>query len=40
VDLSNTGINTEFSVDALATGLYFVKINTATTSIVKRIIKE
>lgn len=40
VDLSNSGMNTEFSVDALATGMYFVQINTASTSIVKRIVKQ
>jgi len=40
IDLSNSGMNTELSVDALATGMYFVQIHTATTSIVKRIIKQ
>ncbi|PKA83874.1 extracellular elastinolytic metalloproteinase [Ulvibacter sp. MAR_2010_11] len=40
INLSNTGVSTEISVEALATGMYFVKINTATTSIVKRIVKH
>lgn len=40
VDLSNSGVSTDISVEALATGLYFIEINTATTSIVKRIVKQ
>jgi hypothetical protein len=33
-------MTTEFSVEALATGLYFVEISTDTTRIVKRIVKQ
>jgi extracellular elastinolytic metalloproteinase len=40
LDLSSSGMTTEFSVEALATGLYFVEISTDTTRIVKRIVKQ
>ena len=40
VDLINSGLVKEISVEALATGLYFVEIHTESTSIVKRIIKK
>ncbi|WGF91793.1 M36 family metallopeptidase [Aequorivita marisscotiae] len=40
VNLTETGIETNFSVENLATGMYFIKINAADTSIVKRIVKQ
>lgn len=40
VDLTNTGVETIFSIENLAIGIYFVKINTENNSIVKRIVKQ
>jgi len=40
VNVDNTGIETNFSVESLEQGVYFVKIETNTTSSVKRIIKQ
>ena len=40
IDLTETGIESNFSIDQLATGMYFAKINAETTSIVKRIVKQ
>lgn len=40
IDLSNVGVETTISLENLATGMYFVEINTATTSIVKNIVKQ
>ena len=40
IDLSGAGIETNFSLDELATGMYFVKINAVDTNIVKRIVKQ
>jgi len=40
VDLTNTGVETIFSIENLAIGIYFVKINTENISIVKRIVKQ
>jgi len=40
VDLDDTGAQTTFSVENLAQGMYFVKIEAENTSIVKRIIKQ
>lgn len=40
VDLMNSGLVKEISVEALATGLYFVEISTESSSIVKRIVKK
>ncbi|MBG44755.1 MAG: subtilisin [Aequorivita sp.] len=40
IDLSEAGMETNFSLESLATGMYFVKINAADTSIVKRIVKQ
>lgn len=40
IDLTGAGIETNFSLESLATGMYFVKINTADASIVKRIVKQ
>ncbi len=40
VDLTNTGVETLFSIENLAIGIYFVKINTENNSIVKRIVKQ
>ncbi len=40
IDLSEAGIETNFSLESLATGMYFVKINAENTSIVKRIVKQ
>src|SRR5690606_41231488 len=39
IDLSGAGIETNFSLDELATGMYFVKINAENTSVIKRIVK-
>jgi extracellular elastinolytic metalloproteinase len=39
IDLSEAGIQTNFSLDDLTTGMYFVKINAENTSVVKRIVK-
>ena len=38
--LKEAGMETNFSLESLATGMYFVKINAADTSIVKRIVKQ
>lgn len=40
VNLMNSDLNTEISVETLAAGMYFVEISTKSTSIVKRIIKN
>jgi extracellular elastinolytic metalloproteinase len=40
IDLQGAGIETNFSLESLATGMYFVKINAEDTSIVKRIVKQ
>jgi extracellular elastinolytic metalloproteinase len=40
IDLTETGVETNFSLESLATGMYFIKINAADTSIVKRIVKQ
>lgn len=40
IDLSNVGRETVISLENLATGMYFVEINTKTASIVKSIIKQ
>ena len=40
IDLKEAGMETNFSLESLATGMYFVKINAADTSIVKRIVKQ
>ena len=40
IDLTGAGIETNFSLESLATGMYFVKINTEDASIVKRIVKQ
>ena len=40
IDLSTSGIETNFSLQQLSQGMYFIKINTAHTSLVKRIIKQ
>ncbi len=40
MDLNGSGLESNFSLDRLATGMYFVKINTKDFSIVKRIIKK
>lgn len=40
IDLSEAGIETNFSLESLATGMYFIKINAENTSIVKRIVKQ
>ncbi|CAM3379627.1 M36 family metallopeptidase [Aequorivita lipolytica] len=40
IDLTGAGIETNFSLESLATGMYFVKINAEDTSIVKRIVKQ
>lgn len=40
IDLTQAGIETNFSLEDLATGMYFVKINAEKASIVKRIVKQ
>ena len=40
IDLKNAGVETSISMDNLATGMYFIKINTQNTSVVKRIVKQ
>lgn len=39
IDLSKAGMETNFSLQNLATGMYFIKINAENTSVVKRIVK-
>ncbi len=39
IDLTQAGMETNFSLSDLATGMYFVKINAEGTSVVKRIVK-
>ena len=40
IDLSAAGMETNISLENLATGMYFIKINTEGANIVKRIIKQ
>lgn len=40
IDLTGAGVETSISMENLATGMYFMKINTQNTSIVKRIVKQ
>ncbi len=40
IDLTGAGFKTNFSLENLATGMYFVKINAEETSIVRRIVKQ
>lgn len=40
LDLSRSGVNTPLSVDQLATGMYFVRIESESATAVKRIIKR
>ncbi|MDC8003570.1 M36 family metallopeptidase [Aureisphaera galaxeae] len=40
IDLSEAGTNTNISLEKLASGLYFVQINTEDSSTVKRIVKQ
>ena len=40
IDLTEAGIETNFSMGNLASGMYFVKINAEETSIVRRIVKQ
>ncbi|MBK5212332.1 MAG: M36 family metallopeptidase [Flavobacteriaceae bacterium] len=40
IDLTGAGLETNFSLESLATGMYFVKINAEETSIVRRIVKQ
>lgn len=40
IDLSKAGVETSISMENLATGMYFMKINTQNTSVVKRIVKQ
>ena len=40
INLSSAGTQTTISLESVATGLYFVKINSETSSIVKRIVKR
>lgn len=40
IDLTEAGMETNFSLESLATGMYFIKINAEDTSIVKRIVKQ
>ncbi|QIE58149.1 T9SS type A sorting domain-containing protein [Rasiella rasia] len=40
IDLSGAGASTAISLERVATGLYFVRINSETASVVKRIVKK
>lgn len=40
VDLTQSGMESSFSMESLASGMYFVKINAENFSIVKRVIKK
>lgn len=40
IDLTEAGMETDFSINQLAAGMYFIKINATETSIVKRIVKQ
>lgn len=40
IDLTDAGVDTAISLENMATGLYFVRINTETSSVVKRIVKK
>ncbi|QNJ98467.1 M36 family metallopeptidase [Constantimarinum furrinae] len=40
IDLEHAGITTNINVEILSTGMYFVTIQGATTSVVKRIVKQ
>lgn len=40
IDLTEAGMEINFSLDQLAAGMYFIKINATETSIVKRIVKQ
>lgn len=40
VDLSKVGMETTISFENLASGMYFIEINTETTSVVKNIVKQ
>ena len=40
ISLSNAGTQTEFSIESLAQGMYFVRIDSENSSSIKRIIKE
>lgn len=40
IDLTGAAMETNFSIESLATGMYFMKINAENTSIVKRIVKQ
>lgn len=40
IDLSKAGMETNISLESMASGMYFIKINSEKTSIVKRIVKQ
>ncbi len=40
IDLSGASIKTDFSLESLATGMYFIKINAEDATVVKRIVKQ
>lgn len=40
IDLANAGMETNISLERMASGMYFIKINSENTSIVKRIVKQ
>ncbi len=40
IDVKNANPQTDFSIENLATGMYFVKIETETTSLIKQVIKK
>lgn len=40
IDLSEAGMETNFSLESLATGMYFIKINAENATVVKRIVKQ
>ncbi|HLW32985.1 MAG TPA: M36 family metallopeptidase, partial [Aequorivita sp.] len=40
IDLSAAGMETNISLESLAAGMYFIKINTESANVVKRIVKQ
>lgn len=40
IDLSKASVETTISMESLATGMYFIKINSQNTSVVKRVVKQ
>ncbi len=40
IDLSGTSVETTFSMESFAAGMYFIKINAENATVVKRIMKQ